>query len=159
MISEKLQNAINEQITAEMWSSNLYLALAFYFEQEGFTGIAQWVQKQSQEELEHAYEMADSIIKRGGTAKVDKIDVVPNGWGTPLEVFEHIYEHECHVSKLIDKLVDVAAAEKDKATQDFLWGFVREQVEEEATAQGIVDKIKKAGDAGIFFVDSQLGQR
>lgn len=85
--------------------------------------------------------------------------MVPNGWGTPLEVFEHVYKHECHVSALVDKLVDVAAAEKDKATQDFLWGFVREQVEEEATAQGIVDKIKKAGDTGIFFVDSQLGQR
>ena len=60
---------------------------------------------------------------------------------------------------MIDKLVDIADAEKDKATQDFLWGFVREQVEEEATAQGIVDKLKKVGDAGIFFVDSQLGQR
>ena len=59
----------------------------------------------------------------------------------------------------MDALVDMAAAEKDKATQDFLWGFVREQVEEEATAQGIVDKIKRAGDAGIFFIDSQLGQR
>ena len=87
------------------------------------------------------------------------VTVVHNGWGTPLEVFEHVYKHECHVSQLVDKLVDVAAAEKDKATQDFLWGFVREQVEEEATAQGIVDKIKKAGDTGIFFVDSQLGQR
>lgn len=115
--------------------------------------------EQSQEEMGHAYAMADYIIKRGGTAIVDKIDVVPNGWGTPLEVFEHVYKHECHVSALVDKLVDVAAAEKDKATQDFLWGFVREQVEEEATAQGIVDKIKKAGDTGIFFVDSQLGQR
>jgi len=70
--------------------------------------------------------MADYIIKRGGTAIVDKIDVVPNGWGTPLEVFEHVYKHECHVSALVDKLVDVAAAEKDKASQDFLWGFVRE---------------------------------
>ena len=59
----------------------------------------------------------------------------------------------------MDALVDMAAAEKDKATQDFLWGFVREQVEEEATAQGIIDKIKRAGDSGIFFIDSQLGQR
>ena len=151
--------AINEQITAEMWSANLYLAMSFYFEKEGFSGFAHWMKKQSQEEMGHAYAMADYIIKRGGTAKVDKIDVVPNGWGTPLEVFEHVYKHECHVSQLVDKLVDVAAAEKDKATQDFLWGFVREQVEEEATAQGIVDKIKKAGDTGIFFVDSQLGQR
>ena len=159
MISEKLQNAINEQITAEMWSANLYLSMSFYFEKEGFIGCANWMKKQSQEELEHAYVMADYIIKRGGVAKVDKIDVVPSGWGTPLEVFEHVYKHECHVSKMIDELVSVASAERDNATQDFLWGFVREQVEEEATAQGIVDKIKKAGDAGIFFIDSQLGQR
>ena len=159
MISEKLQNAINEQITAEMWSANLYLSMSFYFEKEGFSGFANWMKKQSQEELEHAYVMADYIIKRGGVAKVDKIDVVPSGWGTPLEVSEHVYKHECHVSKMIDELVSVASAERDNATQDFLWGFVREQVEEEATAQGIVDKIKKAGDAGIFFIDSQLGQR
>ena len=159
MISEKLQNAINEQITAEMWSANLYLSMSFYFEKEGFSGFANWMKKQSQEELEHAYVMADYIIKRGGVAQVDKIDVVPSGWGTPLEVFEHVYKHECHVSKMIDELVSVASAERDNATQDFLWGFVREQVEEEATAQGIVDKIKKAGDAGIFFIDSQLGQR
>ena len=159
MISEKLQNAINEQITAEMWSANLYLSMSFYFEKEGFSGFANWMKKQSQEELEHAYVMADYIIKRGGVAKVDKIDVVPSGWGTPLEVFEHVYKHECHVSKMIDELVSVASAERDNATQDFLWGFVREQVEEEATAQGIVDKIKKAGDAGIFFIDSQLGER
>ena len=159
MISEKLQNAINEQITAERWSANLYLSMSFYFEKEGFSGFANWMKKQSQEELEHAYVMADYIIKRGGVAKVDKIDVVPSGWGTPLEVFEHVYKHECHVSKMIDELVSVASAERDNATQDFLWGFVREQVEEEATAQGIVDKIKKAGDAGIFFIDSQLGQR
>ena len=159
MISEKLQNAINEQITAEMWSANLYLSMSFYFEKEGFSGFANWMKKQSQEELEHAYVMADYIIKRGGVAKVDKIDVVPSGWGTPLEVFEHVYKHECHVSKMIDELVSVASAERDNATQDFLWGFVREQVEEEATAQGIVDKIKRAGDAGIFFIDSQLGQR
>ena len=137
MISEKLQNAINEQITAEMWSANLYLSMSFYFEKEGFSGFANWMKKQSQEELEHAYVMADYIIKRGGVAKVDKIDVVPSGWGTPLEVFEHVYKHECHVSKMIDELVSVASAERDNATQDFLWGFVREQVEEEATAQGL----------------------
>ena len=159
MISEKLQNAINEQIIAEMWSANLYLSMSFHFAKEGFSGFAHWMKKQSQEELEHAYTMADYIIKRNGTAKIDKIDVVPTGWGTPLEVFEHVYEHERHISKLIDNLVDLAHAEKDKATQDFLWGFVREQVEEEATALEVVDRIKTAGEAGIFFLDSQLGQR
>lgn len=109
------------------------------------TALAHWMKKQSQEELEHAYTMADYVTKRGGKAKIDKIDVVPQGWGSPLEVFQHVYEHECKVSKMIDNLVSIASAEKDNATQDFLWGFVREQVEEEATAQGIVDKLKKAG--------------
>lgn len=159
MITEKLQKAINDQITAELWSSNLYLQMAFFLKKEGWDGFAHWMEKQSDEEKEHAMSMANWIIKRGGEAKVDKIDVVPYGWGNVLEVFEHVYKHECHVSELIDKLVDVASAEKDKATQDFLWGFVREQVEEEETAIGIVEKIRKAGDAGLFYIDAQLGGR
>ena len=158
-MTEKLQKELNVQINAEMWSSNLYLSMAFYLKNKGLDGCANWLMKQSQEELNHAYEIADYLSKRGEKAEVGMVDVVPTGWGDVAEVFKNVYDHECHVSKLIDELVDVASAEKDKATQDFLWGFVREQVEEEATAQGIVDKIKKAGDAGIFFIDSQLGQR
>lgn len=159
MITEKLQNAINEQITAEMWSSNLYMSMSFYMEKEGYTGMASWLMKQANEELGHAREMAAYIIKRGGQAKVDKVDVVPNDFGTPLEVYQQVYEHECRVSKMIDELVDVASAERDKATQDFLWGFVREQVEEEATAAGIVEMLKKAGEAGVYYVDAKLGER
>lgn len=159
MISEKLQQAINEQITAEMWSSNLYLSMSFYYGHAGLNGFASWMRKQSQEELDHAYDMADYLIKRGGKAVVDKIDVVPTEWGSPQEAFEQVYAHECHVSKLIDTLVDVASAEKDKATQDFLWNYVREQVEEEATAQGIVDKLKLGGQAGLLLIDSELAKR
>lgn len=159
MITEKLQNAINDQIAAEMWSSNLYLAMSFYMEKEGYAGMATWLKKQANEEQDHACEMASYVIKRGGTAKLDKVDVVPNEFGTPLEVFQQVYEHECRVSKMIDNLVDVASAEKDKATQDFLWGFVREQVEEEATASGIVDMLKKAGATSVYYVDSKLGER
>ena len=121
MMTEKLQNAINEQITAEMWSANLYLAMSFYMEKEGWCGMSHWLKKQWMEENEHACAMADFVIKRGGKATVDKIDVVPNDFGTPLEVFEQVYKHECRVSEMIDNLVDVASAEKDKATQDFLW--------------------------------------
>ena len=90
-----------------------------------------WLAKQAEEEREHALDMAAYVIKRGGEAKVSMIDVVPEGWGSYAEVFDNVYKHECHVSELIDKLVDVASAERDKATQDFLWGYVREQVEEE----------------------------
>lgn len=159
MITEKLQNAINGQITAELWSSNLYLSMSFHMEKEGYAGMASWLKKQACEENGHACELASYIIKRGGKAKVDKVDVVPDDFGTPLEVFEQVYEHECRVSKMIDELVDVASSERDKATQDFLWGFVREQVEEEATASGIVDMLKKAGTVGLYYVDSKLGER
>lgn len=158
-MTEKLQQAINDQITAELWSANLYLAMSFYMEKEGYSGIAHWLKKQSAEENDHACQMASYMIKRGGIAKVDKVDVVPNEFGTPLEVFQQVYEHECRVSKMIDDLVDIASAERDKATQDFLWGFVREQVEEEATAAGIVDMVKKAGNAGVYYVDAKLGER
>lgn len=97
-----------------MWSANMYLAMSFYMEKEGFSGMAHWLKKQWAEENEHACAMADYVIKRGGKAKVDKLDVVPNDFGTPLEVFEQVYKHECRVSEMIDKLVDVAAAEKIK---------------------------------------------
>lgn len=159
MISQKLQDAINGQITKEIWSANLYLSMAFYFDKEGFNGFANWMKKQSQEEMDHAYTMANYIIKRGGTARVGQIDAVPESWNSPLEVFEKVYEHECTVSKSIDDLVDIASAERDKATQDFLWSFVREQVEEEATASGIVDRIRKMGDSAIFNLDQQYGSR
>ena len=159
MITEKLQKAINDQITAELWSANLYLSMSFYMEKEGFSGMASWLKKQSTEETEHACQMASYLIKRGGMALVDKVDVVPTEFGTPLEVFQQVYEHECRVSKMIDDLTDVASAERDKATQDFLWGFVREQVEEEATAAGIVEVLKKAGTAGIYYIDDKLGAR
>lgn len=159
MITEKLQKAVNDQVTAELWSSNLYLQMAFYFEKEGWDGFAHWMHKQSDEERNHAIMLANYLAKRGGEAKVNMVDVVPNGWGSVKEVFANVAEHERHVSRLIDDLVDVASAEKDKATQDFLWGFVREQVEEEATVDAIVNKIERCGDSGLIFLDSELAKR
>lgn len=118
---------------------------------EGFSGMARWMQKQSAEEIGHAYAIAEYMIKREATPKVDKVDVVPQGWGNPVEVFEHALEHEKHVSKLIDELVQVASEEKDNATQNFLWQFVREQVEEEANVLNIVSRLRKAGDSAILL--------
>ena len=160
MISQKLQEAINVQIAAEMWSSNLNLSKNYNIKIKGNDGFASWMRKQSQEELGHAYDLADYVSKRGGVAKVDKIDVVPQEWESVLDAFENVYKHECHVSSLIDELVNVASSEKDKASQDFLWGYVREQVEEEATALGIVEKLKRCKDeASILYMDEKLGER
>lgn len=159
ILSRRLSNALNEQILAEMWSSNLYLSMSIHFAQIGLDGCAHWMKKQSMEELEHAHKMINYSIQRGGQVKLDQINVVPTAFGTPLEIFEHVYTHEVHVSELIDKLVDVAAEEKDKATQDFLWGFVREQVEEEATAKALVDKLKLYGEHHAVLMDHHLGKR
>ena len=159
MITERLQKAINDQITAELWSSNLYLQMAYFFKREGWDGFAHWMELQAVEEREHATKMGNFLVDRGGTVKLQMIDVVPEGWGSPLEVFEHTYSHECKVSKMIDGIVALAIAEKDYATENFFRTFVDEQVEEEATASGIVDKLRKVGDTGVFFIDSQLGKR
>lgn len=154
-----MEDAINAQIAAEIWSSNLYLSMSFYLEKEGFNGFASWMKKQSAEELDHAHTMASYLIKRQGTPVVSEIKAVPSHWDGPLDVFEKVYEHECAVSALIDKLMDVAVEEKDRPTQDFVWTFIREQVEEEATASDIVDRIKKMGGTGIFGLDQQYGSR
>ncbi len=159
MMTERLKKAINEQMNAELWSANLYLSMSFYLKKEGYDGFAHWMFKQYEEEVQHATQMAHYLIKREATPKIDKIDVVPQSWGTVTEAFEDAYKHERHVSQLIDLLVKIAAEEKDNATQDFLWGFVREQVEEEATVLAIVEKLRKAGEAGIIVMDAQLHTR
>lgn len=159
MISEKLTAALNGQIAAEMWSSNLYLSMSFCMQNAGYDGFAHWLKKQSAEELDHAYQIADYMAKRGGKPQVSKVDAVPVDWASPKDVFKQVYEHECKVSQLINDLVRKASEERDNATQDFLWGFVREQVEEEATTMAISEKVAKASDAALLILDSQLGSR
>ncbi len=158
-LTKKLTDAFNGQIKAEMWSSNLYLSMAVYFMDSGLDGFAHWMKKQAAEELEHAHKLIDYAVKRGGKVAIGQIDAVPGGWASPQAVFAKVYEHECHVSKLIDSLMEVAVAEKDNATQDFLWWFVREQVEEEDTAKGILDKFEVYGVHGIYALDRSLGKR
>ena len=158
-MTKKLSDAFNKQIQAEMWSSNLYLSMAIYFMDMGLEGCANWMKKQAQEELEHAHKLIDYSSKRGGKARVSQIDEVPFEWESPQAVFEHVYKHECHVSELIDKLMDLAIAENDKATQEMLRWFVNEQVEEEETAKGILDKFAVYGVHGLYCIDHELGKR
>ena len=158
-MTERLQKELNEQITAELWSANLYLSMSFYMQKEGYEGFAHWLKKQSEEETSHACKIAQYMIARGASPKIDKIDVVPQSWKGALEVFEDAYKHERHVSKLIDLLTNVAHEEKDNATQNFMWEFVREQVEEEANVLAIVDKLRRTNPTGYLFFDAQLSGR
>ena len=159
ILSKELSEALNAQVNAEMWSANLYLSMAVYFKKAGLNGLAHWMEKQFEEENEHAQKMIDYAIERGGDIEIGQINVVPTGWGSPLEVFEHVYSHECKVSEMIDKMVDIAEKDRDHASRDFLFSFVREQVEEERTAKDIVDQLKAYGEHHYGIMDHKLGKR
>ena len=159
MIKIKLQQAINDQITAELWSSNLYLQMSYFLKHLGWEGCSQWMKNHSDEERRHAVRMADYLTDRGGQVKLQMINLVPEGWGSVLEIFEHSLSQEKMVSKMIDKIVFHAVEEQDLATENFFRTFVDEQVEEEAIFSSIVDKLRMGGDSALPFMDTQLGKR
>ena len=159
MIVSKLQKIINDQIMAELWSANLYLQMSYFLKHQGWEGFARWMKVHSDEEREHADRMAEFLISRGGQVKLQMVNLVPEGWGWVLEVFEHSLKQEKMVSKMIDKIVLHAIEEQDFATENFFRIFVDEQVEEEELFGGIVDRLRLAGDAGLLFLDAQLGKR
>ncbi len=161
MLSDKMQAAMNEQINAELHSAYVYLAMAAYFEAENFSGMANWMRMQANEELAHAMKFFDFINERGGRVLLNPIEGVPSAWDSPLAVFENAYQHERKVTALIHGLVDLALEERDHASNSFLQWFVDEQVEEEASADAIVQKLRLAGESpqALLFLDAQLGQR
>lgn len=161
MIKEKIKDAINKQINAEMYSAYLYLSMSAYFESINLKGFANWMKAQVQEEMVHAMKFYDYINERGGRVLLTAIDAPPTQWDSSLVVFEYTYKHEQRVTGLINGLVDLAISEKDHATNNFLQWFVAEQVEEESSADEVVQKLKIAGDqgGGLFMLDRELGQR
>ena len=161
MLSKKIEKALNEQINAELYSAYLYLSMAAHFESANLKGFANWMRVQTLEEMSHAQKFFDYVHEKGGTVTLKAIDGPPTKWGTPLEAFVAVYEHECKVSGLINKLVDKAIAESDHATNIMLQWFVTEQVEEEASADEVVQQLKLMADApgGLYMLDQQLGQR
>ncbi len=161
MLSEKMQDAINEQINAELYSAYLYLAMNAYFESANLPGFANWMRVQTQEELTHAMKLYDYVNERGGRVTLKAIAQPPVEWDSPLAAFEAAYKHEQKVTGLINELVNLAIAQKDHAANTFLQWFVNEQVEEEKSADEIVQKLRLTGEApaALFMLDQQLGQR
>ena len=157
--TKNLAEAFNKQINAEMWSSNLYLSMAVYFQKEGMDGFAHWMKKQAEEEMEHAHKMIDYAIDRGADVTIGQIDAVPTAWEGPIAAFEQVYNHECKVSAMIDNMMNIAEGDKDHASRDFLFWFVREQVEEESTAKKILDDLNRYGECHVAIVDHALGKR
>ena len=161
MISKNMEKALNEQVNAELYSAYLYLSMEAYFKAQNLNGFANWMRVQTQEEVSHAMKIYEFINERGGRIILKAIEGPETEWDSALNVFNAVYEHEQIVTGLINNLVDLAIKEKDHATNSFLQWFVNEQVEEEASADGIVQQLKimEQAPGGMFMLDRELGQR
>ena len=161
MLNNDMEKALNAQVNAEMYSAYLYLSMSAFFQSKSLSGFAGWMRVQAQEEMVHAMKFYDFINERGGRVILEPIEAPPTDWDSPLATFEAVYEHEQKVTGLINELVELAREKHDHATNIFLQWFVSEQVEEEDSANEVVEKIKLVGDAkgGLFMLDRELGQR
>ena len=161
MLSKKMEKALNGQINAEMYSSYMYLSMSAWSEQQGLAGLATWMNQQAQEEMFHAMKFFNFVHERGAKVLLEAIAKPPVKWKSALDVLEVTLAHEQKVTGLINDLANLALDERDHATSIFLQWFISEQVEEEDTAGGIVDKLKLIGkdSSGLFALDQELGQR
>ena len=161
MISKTMQNAINRQINAELWSAYLYLSMAMDAEAKALKGIANWFFVQWLEEQDHARIFQNYLNSRGAKVHLEPIDKVKQEWNSPLEMFQETLEHEKEVTEMIEDLVRLAMEDSDFATLSRLQWFIDEQVEEEESAKDQVDDFERAGKdfSVIHRLDEILGKR
>ena len=161
MISKRMQDALNTQINAELWSAYLYLSMSNNFAAKGNQGFANWFEVQFKEEQDHALIFTKHILSRGGKALLAPIDAVETNWDTPLKAFQDTLAHENKVTAMINNLYKIATEENDYATQSMLKWFIDEQVEEEENAQTLIDNLKMIDNNGfgLFMLDKDLATR
>ncbi|MGE5250513.1 MAG: ferritin [Bacteroidota bacterium] len=161
MIGKVMQDAINEQINKELFSSYLYLAMAAHLEAQNLPGFAHWMRVQEGEEREHAMKFFDFVIETGGTVKLKAIEAPKASWGSTLELFEEVAEHEARVTASIHDLYELALKEKDYPAQAMLQWFITEQVEEERNAAEIIAGLKmiEARQTAVLQLDHRLSKR
>lgn len=159
MISEKIEAKLNAQVSREAASSQLYLAMASWAEVEGFEGVSTFLYRQSDEEREHMLKLVKFINERGGRAIVPELKQPPAEFESMRKVFEDLLNHEQEITNAINELVHITLEAKDYTTHRFLQWYVEEQLEEEALAQTILDKLKLIGDekgGGLYMFDRDI---
>jgi len=161
MISEKMQQMLNEQVQKEFYSAYLYLSMEAYLASKNLDGFANFFHVQAQEERDHAMMFFNHIIKVGGKVSLTQINTPKIDFKSPEEVFGDALEHEKFVTKSIYSLVDAAMAEHDYTTNTFLQWFVNEQAEEEATMDNNLKRLQLVGNNGgaILMIDAELAKR
>ena len=160
-MNQKVQDALNEQVNAELHSAYIYLSMSAHFEEQSLSGMAQWMRLQAEEEMEHAMRIYDFVHARGGRVILEAVEGPPTEWGTPVSIFEAALAHEKKITGMIHDLYALATEEKDYPAQSMLQWFVDEQVEEEDNVGNVVDQLKMVSDdlPGLLLMDRELGAR
>ena len=160
MLSKKIEKALNDQVRVEAESSQIYLSMACWAEVKGLEGVAKFMYAQSDEERLHMLKLVKFINERGGHAKVSDLKGPKVDFGSFKNMFQELFDHEVFVSNSINELVHVTLEEKDYATHNFLQWYVAEQIEEEALARTILDKINLIGNdkGGLYLFDRDIQQ-
>jgi ferritin len=158
MLKDKMHKALNNQIKLEAESSQIYLGMASWAETKGLNGIADFLYGHADEERMHMLKLIRYVNERGGHAFIPTLDGPKNEYATVNEVFETFLNHEIMVSAQIDDLVGLAFSERDYSTHNFLQWYVAEQIEEEALARTVLDKLALIGDdkGGFYMFDRDL---
>ncbi len=158
MLSTKLSEALNKQIQFEGSSSQYYLAMASWAETQGLNGVSAFLYTHADEERMHMLKLIKFVNERGGHGIVPILPQPPVTFKSVKAVFEEILKHEIKVTAEINNLVEITLKEKDYTTHNFLQWYVGEQLEEEALARRIVDKLKLIGDdkGGLYFFDRDM---
>jgi ferritin len=161
MISKTMQDATNEQINKELYSSYLYLSMAAYFESKNLPGFAKWMRVQADEETKHGMKFFQHLVDRGGRVLLKVIAAPGTEWKSNLEVFKEAQSHEAAVTTSINSLYELAIKEKDYPSQVLLQWYITEQVEEEKNAAEIVQQLEliDAHGTAVLMLDHQLGKR
>jgi len=158
MLSEKIEKSLNDQIRIEAESSQIYLSMASWAENQGLEGVSSFMYKHSDEERMHMLKLVKFVNQRGGHAKISTLSAPPISFGSFKELFQTLFDHEVMVSQKINEMVHISLTEKDYATHNFLQWYVSEQIEEEALARTILDKINLIGDdkGGLYLFDNDV---
>ena len=161
MFSKKVEIALNKQIVLEGFSSHIYLSMAVWAENQGFEGVAAFLYEHADEEREHMLKLIKFMTERGANAQIPAIAKPPHDFGSLKECFTELLDHEMGVTNEINKLVHLTLGEQDYTTHNFLQWYVSEQIEEEALARTILDKLKIIGTesgSGIYMFDRDIAQ-
>lgn len=161
MISQKMEDMLNEQMKNEFFSAYFYLAMAAWFTSKNLNGFANWFTVQAQEERDHATMIMDYMLRVGGKPEFRAIQAPETDFESPMDIFEKTLAHERLVTGMINALMGQAVDERDFKTQQFLQWYINEQVEEEENASGLIEKLKISGnsEAGILYMDNEAAAR